>query len=104
MAASIHVGDTPTFEATLKDEDGAIVDVSSASVMQMVFNKPDGTAVVKDAALSTDGTDGKIKYESTNTDIDQVGHWQVQGYAKVGSDENNSDIHAFEVYPNLPRT
>lgn len=105
MTAEIHVDDIGTrFEATIKDETGAVVDVSAAVTLEMVFSKPDETAVVKTALKLTDGTDGVIYYDTIDGDTDQAGSWRVQGYAALDADHvYHSDIHVFRVYPNLPR-
>lgn len=105
MTAEIHVNDIGTrFQATIKDETVAVVDVSSATTLEMVFNKPDGTPVVKTAELLAGGTDGVIYYDTIASDLDQTDSWRVQGYAALDADHiYHSDIHVFRVYPNLPR-
>ena len=78
MAADeIHQYDIGTrFEITLKDEGNSpeIVDVSTASVTEIIFKKPDGNTVTKTAGFTTDGTDGKIEYTTLANDLDTVGH------------------------------
>lgn len=102
MPSEVHVGDIGTeFEATIRDETQDIVDISSASVKQMRFKKPDGTVVTKVATLRTDGSDGKMKYASEVDDLDVAGGWQVQGYVEIGSGKWSSDVHRFRVYANL---
>lgn len=104
MSAEIHLGDVGTvFTATILDENGAAVDVSSASELTLVYNKPDGTAIERTAVLVNDGTDGMISYTTIALDIDQVGTWRVQGYVAIGTSEFYSDVHVFRVYPNLTR-
>ncbi len=105
MSAEIHVGDIGTsFEATIKDETGAIVSLVGAVTLQMIFTKPPGSTpnkVVKTALLVTDGTDGKIKYTVVADDLNRKGTWRVQGYVKLSNGEWYSDIHVFDVRPNL---
>lgn len=105
MSAEIHVGDIGArFQATIKDETGAVVDVSTAVTLEMVFSKPNETPILKTAEHLTDGTDGVIYYDSVDGDLDQAGGWRVQGYAALDADHVfHSDIHVFRVYPNLPR-
>jgi hypothetical protein len=58
----IHLGDIGTvFEVTLKDCD-VIVDISTATEMYIIFQKPDGTKLTFDAEFTTDGEDGKLQY------------------------------------------
>lgn len=106
-APEIHVADIGTvFRITLLD-DVAIVDVSTATTMQIIFTKP-ATAtipfevVVKDAVHSTDGTDGIIQYVSILDDLDTAGDWKIQAFVTMPSgSEHSSDIGAFTVYANL---
>jgi hypothetical protein len=91
------------FKATIKDEDGVVVDVSGAGTLELVFRKPDGTAVVKTAVFTTDGEDGVIQYITIADDMDTEGEWRVQGYVKIATSEFHSDVHRFRVYPNLSR-
>lgn len=104
MSATIHVDDIGTvFKATIKDEDGVVVDVSAASTMELVYRKPDGTAVVQTAVHTTDGTDGVIQYTTVDGDMDTEGEWRVQGFVVIATSEFHSDVHRFRVYPNLAR-
>src|SRR5258706_9166331 len=98
MSAKVHVGDVGTvFEATIKDQDGAIVDVSTAAVRQMRFKKPDGTLLTKTAVLVNTGTDGKVKYTAIAGDIDQAGEWFTDGYDEIGSCKWSVDVQVCTV-------
>lgn len=101
--AEIHVADVGTaFVCTIVDEDGAVVDVSSATVKQLWFQKPDQSTVAFDAAFVTDGTDGKIRYvTSAASDLDQSGGWKLQGHVAFGGYVLHSDVHKFKVFANL---
>lgn len=101
----IRVGDIGTvFILTVKDQDDAVVDISGASTKQIIFREPDDTAVVKTAAFTTDGTDGKMQYTTVADDLDQVGEWQHQGKVVIGSGTWKTDIEKFKVYSNLPES
>jgi hypothetical protein len=104
MAANeIHIGDIGTiFEVTLMD-DVTPVDVSAASVMEIVFRKSDGTTIVTNTAtFTTDGTDGKIEYKTVlDTELDVKGNWRIQGKVTLPSGSWSSDIDTFKVYENL---
>ena len=98
MSAKVHVGDVGTvFLATIKDQDGVVVDVSTAAVRQMRFKKPDGTLLTKTAVLVTDGTNGQVKYTAIVGDIDQAGEWFTDGYVEIGSGKWSSDVETFTV-------
>lgn len=98
----IHIGDIGTiFEVTLMD-DTVIVDISSASSMVIVFEKPDKTIVNNTAIFSGDGTDGKMQYIiATDTELDQKGNWKIQGIVELPTGKWSSDIAKFKVYENL---
>lgn len=100
--AEIHVGDIGTaFRATVKDEDGAIVNIASAASMLMWFQKPDGTVVSRTASLVNDGVDGLMQYITQAGDLDQAGSWKSQGVVDIGGGRWHSDISKFKVYANL---
>jgi hypothetical protein len=96
--AEIHVGDVITFERTIKDQDGNIVNVSSAAEKKLIFRRPNNLSTEYDASLSTDGTDGKISYKLT---IDQAGDWSWQGFVRIGTDEWHAGILTFTAKRNL---
>lgn len=102
MAAEVHVGDVGTmFKLRFLDENGAVVDISTATVKQAIFKKADATVVTQTATLFTDGTDGIAKYVSVAGDIDMGGTWSVEGYVELPSGKWHSDIHRFVVVGNL---
>lgn len=102
MAAEIHVGDVGTvFEATVLDEDGAVVDISAATLRQLLFRKADQTVVTQTAVLSGAGTDGKMRYVTVVDDLDVSGLWTVQGYVEMSAGKWHSDLRTFQVYRNL---
>ncbi len=68
---------------TMKDQDGAVIDISTASAKKIVFEKPDNTTVEQTADFVTTGTDGKIKFQTSSTDLTQAGLWQLQGKVTV---------------------
>ena len=102
MAANeIHVNDVgTTFQLTFKD-DGAVVDISSASAVQILLMGPSDAAVTKTAALVTDGTDGKAKYVTVADDLSTAGTWKIQGKVTFSATIYHSDVHTFTVYKNL---
>jgi hypothetical protein len=102
MSAEIHVGDVGTvFEGLVRDELGAVVDLSSASAKEMVFRKPSGKVLEVDAGLLTDGQDGVMTYASVEEDLDESGDWQVQGFVTIGTWTGHTDVHEFRVHRNL---
>lgn len=97
----IFIGDIGTiFRATVKDN-GVARDISSATLRQLIFQKPDETTVTKTATLTTDGTDGKMQYTTILNDLDQAGRWVVQGYIETPAGKWHTDFYRFTVYKNL---
>lgn len=99
----IFVGDLGTvFELEIRDQDNLVVDISQATVKKMKFVKPDGTALSKDTVFSTDGTDGKIRWTTTQaTDLDQAGDWDREGYVEMPTGKWHTTIVTFRVHEHL---
>lgn len=97
----IHVGDIGTvFEVTIKDG-SSVVDISSATALQIIFKKPDDSSLTKIAIFSSDGTDGKMKYTSVANDLNISGSWRLQGRVVMPVGEWRSTTGNFGVYKNL---
>lgn len=101
MSAEIHVNDEPILRATVKDQDGAVVNVSAASVKQIILKKPGAASAAKTATFTTDGSDGKIEYQVTTAELDTVGEWERQAYVVLATRPYRSDISRFPVKANL---
>jgi hypothetical protein len=103
MASPVHVDDFGTvLRTTIKDQDNVIVDVSSATTIQIILRTPKGEFVTKTASNTTDGTDGQIQYTTLDGDIDEVGTWGFQARVVLSATQDfKSSIHQFEVVSNL---
>ena len=102
----LHVGDIGTIvRATVNDTDSAgaasVFNVSGALTKQLVFRKPDGIKLTKDAEFTTNGTDGKIQYTTLSGDLDTAGSWNLQAYIVTPSGTWYSSVGSFKVYENL---
>lgn len=101
MASEIHVNDIGTqFIVTVKD-DGAVVDISSATSLVIIFKKPDQTTSNKTATLYTDGTDGKMTYSTVSGDLNQTGNYKIQGKVTLSGGVYYTSIGSFKVHCNL---
>jgi hypothetical protein len=101
MACEIHVNDVGTrFLATIKDCD-QVVSVSGAPYVTFIFKKPDDSTVSRNATLYTNGTDGKIYYDTVSGDLDQAGLYKLQGQVALASGTFYTDIYNFKVHCNL---
>jgi hypothetical protein len=88
--------------STIEDQDGATVDLSSATLIRFIFEKPDGTLLTVNGEKATDGTDGKVKYVVQAGDLSQVGLWRYQTLITLPFAELYSNISKFKVLGNLP--
>ena len=101
-AQEVHKNDIGTvFEITVKDGDW-VVDISTATKLQITFTKPGGAKLTKTATLSGDGTNGKLFYKTVAGDLDTVGTWKIQGFLKTDTGEEwHTKISTFPVFDNL---
>lgn len=89
------------FTITIQD-DGSIVDISAVTTKEILLKKPCGTLLEKSATFTTDGTDGKMYYDSISGDLDQIGSWKIQGHIIFSSSsEFRTDYTSFKVFRNL---
>lgn len=97
-----HVGDIGTvFTATIVDQDGVVVDISTASTKEFFFRKPDGTVLTKAGSFVTTGVDGQMKYALIVGDLDQAGGWTIQGHVVIGTNTWKTSWFTFRVEGNL---
>lgn len=97
-----HVGDIGTsFQITVTDEADAILDISSATAMSILFRKPDFSGVEKVGVHLTDGLDGIVSYTSIADDLDQQGPWSIQAKVTLPTGTWYSAIGEFTVDGNL---
>lgn len=103
MAASVHVGDIGTvLEVTARDQDNAVISLAGATVLTMILVKPDGGRVSKTAVLTSDGTDGKLRYTTVAGDLDQRGVWRLAAVVTIGaSTKFTTDAHELYVAEGL---
>jgi len=101
MASEIHYGDIGVnFNITVMNGSSPL-NVSSADNIYIIFQKPDGSDLIKTASLITDGTDGNIRYTTVAGDLDQVGTWQIQAKVDFTISVFSTDIQKFKVYRNI---
>lgn len=104
--AEIHIGAVGLiFRPRFVDQDGAAIDVSTASTLQLKLEKPDGTDAAKTLVASAYGdgdlTDGYADYTTIAGDIDMGGDWKAQAYAVTPSRVIPTKIHTFTVKGNI---
>lgn len=88
-------------EYTVLDTDGDALDISGATTKKLVFKKPNGVVITKDAEYVTDGADGKLQYASITGDLAPYGTWQVQAYIVRSGLDGRTETGSFSVLKNL---
>lgn len=58
--------------------DGVPADISGAILLQIRFERPDGSTFTRTAALGSTGLDGKVVYLVLAGDLNQAGSWRYQ--------------------------
>lgn len=103
MACEIHLNDIGTvFRLTIVDCDLVAIDISTATVKNVTFKRPDGTTFTKTGVFATDGTDGVIDYVTIDGDLDMSGEgWKIQAVVTLSTGTWSSEIGLFTVYDNL---
>ena len=92
------------FRLTFKDQDDAVVDISSETTKQIFFKKPDKTVVTQTAAWPSggSGTNGQLEYVTVSGDLNATGTWEWQGYVVLSDgSEYRTDREEFLVLDNL---
>lgn len=100
--SDIHKGDVgTTFILTIMDG-AAVIDISSASTMEIYLTDPALSKSTYTASHTTDGTDGKMEYATTAANVlDTTGAWLWQGRVALPSGDWKTDILSFTVEENL---
>jgi len=101
MSVDIQLGSDVLLEVTCVDDSGASVDVSTATEKTIYLKPPTGSRVDKTASFTTDGTDGKIEYQCTGGELNQLSLWQIQGKAVIDGHPYYSEIDTFNIKGNL---
>lgn len=99
--ADLQVGNIGSIiRARIRDQAGAIVDVSAATTKTFYF-KLSGRLIARTATLTTDGTDGLIEYATVAGDLNRHGPMQIQAKVMFGTDTFNTNVVQRPVLENL---
>jgi hypothetical protein len=104
MIEEIHENDAGTLFTVPLSDAGQAVDLSAAITKEIIFLKPTGETLVKDAEFVTDGSDSLLKYISVLGDLVPSGAWRIQAHVALPSGEWHSNVRDFTVYRNLPKS
>lgn len=110
----LHLNDIGTvLEVAVLDSsnesDEVPVDLSEVFTKELIFKKPSGEKIARDAEFPAgeDGTLGNLVYTVADGDLDEAGNWQVQAHlvwqtpSEVITEEFWSSVHRFKVDANL---
>ena len=90
-----------TVEYVVLDTAGVALDISGATSKKLIFRKPNGVVVSKDAEYVTDGTDGKLQYSCVVGDLSPYGRWECQAYIVRSGLDGRTERAEFSVLKNL---
>lgn len=98
----VQLGDTIKLRLRCVDR-GVPANISTATSLEMVLRRADGSALVRAAQFATDGVDGLVDYQFQLGEIQSAGDWAAQARAVMpGGAEYKSAPRSFEVLHNLP--
>lgn len=101
MPTEIHINDIGTrFLATIQDS-GEVVNISGASQIQMIFKRPNDDVFYRVGNFLTNGTDGKVYYDTASGDLVDAGLHKLQAKVYLPSGTYYTDIYSFQVHCNL---
>lgn len=88
------------FKVRIVDEDGVVVNVSTATTKEIILRNPAGTGTAYAASFTTDGSDGYIQYVGTSGLLNMLGIWEMQSHVVIGSNEWFGTVTKFRVLRN----
>jgi len=103
VSSGPHVGDVGTvLKYQCLKQDGNVLDVSTASTIQITFVRPDKSRLTVNASLVTNGQDGWVQYVTQSaSDLSLTGIYTWQVYVSWGATPSwHSDKGTFQVWPN----
>jgi hypothetical protein len=77
------------------------VDISAATSTAILFEDPNGSVSTKTASYTTDGTDGKMYWDSSTSFLSVSGAWKMQGRYGDANQTNRTEVTMFYVQPIL---
>jgi len=83
------------------DDNSVAVDISGASALALLMQKPDGSTESKEAVLINSGRDGKMGYALDASDLDQAGIYQFQGSFSIAGVPKSTVVGKMKVAENI---
>lgn len=83
-------------------QDGQDLDISDATTREICIRSPNGIDKTLTASFVTDGTDGRIYYDTIVTDLDELGAWKLAAHV-VGPtfDRKSPSFGLFQVVASI---
>lgn len=97
----VHIGDEGTLIEITVEENKIALNISTATVKVLKIQRKDKTVFQKDMDFVTDGSDGKLKYITSGSDIDMKGTWKGQVYLEMPGGKWHTSKFDMEVDDNL---
>lgn len=103
MNESLQVDTMPRLTLVLRNQKGAVVDISAASSLVVRLQPPTGDSLDKTLSNTTDGTDGSCYYDFEDGVLAStlVGQWRYQVFVTIASKKYKSRQSSFHVLRNL---
>lgn len=93
----IYVGDEGTrFNFTIMEE-GAAVNLTGYTSLQVRFQRPDKTTFDRTLEV-VDETVGEVRYTTLSTDLDQAGRWHFQLMLDLAEWDGSGSLGSFWVH------
>ena len=98
----IRKGDIGTAIELLLMEDGLPLPIGEATKLEIIARKPGDIKVIFPATLSTDGSDGKIRFVTlSENDLNVSGTWKLQAQVVLPTGSWRSSVVDMQVGENL---
>ena len=68
-----------------------------------IIRKPDDTLIARSGTLNSDGTDGKMYYDTASGDLNAAGHYKLQGRVSLSSSTYYTTIYNFQVHAQMKK-
>jgi hypothetical protein len=104
MMQTMRAGDAGTvLEFTIRDKgaDNAVIDLTAASAMKVVFYLVDKNKRFERDLVGVDLANGVVSYTTLVGDFADVGVWKMQIDITLPTGHFRSEIDLFQVTPNL---
>jgi hypothetical protein len=98
--AKLYIGAIGTkLTVRLRDEDtGLPLDISSASVHELICTSPSGAEKLFHCDFVTNGQDGRVTYTTQAGDLDKAGEWLMQAHIVLPTLDTRSQAKSFTVF------